>query len=112
MILSKRQLFCIHILNSRPHLTAKRASFCISSPLHRKTERGSITVETAIVLPFFFLAIVCLLYMMEVMAIRTSIQSGIYYTAKQIAEETYVSSILYSRPSLIDVMRSQVFIRR
>lgn len=89
MILSEKQLFCIHFLYNQPHLTAKRASSCISAyPAKvRRSQKGSITIETAMILPFFFLAIICLLYMMEVMTIRTSIRNGMQYAAKQVAEE-------------------------
>ena len=95
MVLSKRHLFCIHILNSQPHLTAKRASSCISKIRNQKTVNGSVTVETALTFPFFFLAIVCLLYMMEVMVIRTNLQSGMHCAAKVIAEEAYAVSVMH-----------------
>lgn len=98
MILSERKLFCIHFLYNQPHLTAKRASFCISAyPKKRNLKKeGSITIETAMVLPFFFLGIVCLLYMMEVMVLRTNIRSGMQYAAKQVAEEAYLKPIVTS----------------
>lgn len=96
MILSEKKLFCIHFLYNQPHLTAKRASSCISAYSVKKNlkRKGSITIETAMILPIFFLCIVCLLYMMEVMAIRTSIRSGMQYAAKQAAEEAYLKSVV------------------
>ena len=94
MILSEKQLFCIHFLNNQPHLTAKRASSCISAyrlkSCRKKAQKGSITLEMAMILPVYFFAIVCLLYMMEVMAIRASVRSGMQYAAKIITEETYM----------------------
>lgn len=50
-------------------------------------KRGSITVEAALTIPLFFLAVAALFYMIEVMAIRTSVQSGMQYAAKHAAEE-------------------------
>ena len=93
MILSERKLFCIHFLYSQPHLIAKRASSCISGnwkgQSRKKGIKASVTIETAMVLPFFFLAIVCMFYMMEVMTIRTAIRSGMQYAAKNVAEKVY-----------------------
>lgn len=93
MILSEKQLFCIHFLYNQPHLLAKRASSCISAyrikTRCKTSQKGSVTLELAMILPIFFLAFVCLLYMMEVMAIRTSIRSGMQYAAKVTAEKTY-----------------------
>ena len=98
MILSEKQLFCIHFLYNQPHLIAKRASSCISVyrvKKWRKTgQKGSVTLETAMILPFFFLAFVCLLYMMEVMAVRTSIRSGMQYAAKVTAEKAYLQRMV------------------
>lgn len=96
MILSERKLFCIHFLYNQPHLTAKRASSCISTyPMKiRLKKKGSITIETAMILPIFFLGIVCLLYMMEVMVIRTSIRSAMQYAAKQVIEEAYLKPVI------------------
>lgn len=98
MILSEKKLFCIHFLYNQPHLTAKRASSCISAyPKKRDwTKKGSVTIETAMVLPVFFLGIVCLLYMMEVMAIRTSIRSGMQCAAKQVVEEAFLKPVVTS----------------
>ena len=43
------------------HKSVKKASIFASLP-------GSITLETALIVPFFFLALVCLLYLIEIMA--------------------------------------------
>lgn len=55
---------------------------------------GSITVEAALAVPLFFFAVLALLYMMEVMAVRTYIRSGMQYAGKKAAEEAYVKRII------------------
>lgn len=45
-------------------------------------------------MPFFFLAVICIFYMLEVMAIRTSIRSGIQCVAKSNAEKAYTKSVI------------------
>lgn len=63
----------------------KRASFCVS---------GSITIEAALAVPMFFLAVIALCYMMEVMSIRTSIRSGMQSAGKLAAKESYLKPVL------------------
>lgn len=98
MILSENLLFCISFLYSQSHLITKRASSCISKKIScrtgRKRIKGSVTIETAMILPFFLLAMICIIYMMEVMVIRTSIRSGMQYAAKNIAEKVYVLPVV------------------
>ncbi len=56
--------------------------------------KGSITVEAAMAVPIFFLAVVTLLYLMEIMAIQTSIRSGLQYAGKKAAEEACVLTVI------------------
>ena len=65
--------------------------------IHRKTRRASsctflkasVTVESALTIPIFFLAIVSMLYMMEVMTIRTNMKSALDCAAGSIRSESY-----------------------
>lgn len=58
------------------------------------SKKGSITVESAMAVPIFFLAVVSLLYLMEMMAIQISIRSGLQYAGKQAAKEAAVVTVI------------------
>ena len=58
-----------------------------SAPVCKK---GSITIEAAVAIPLFFLAVVSLLYLMEIMAVRTAVRSGLQAAGKELAQEAYV----------------------
>ena len=66
----------------------------------KKYERGSVTVEAAIAIPIFFLAVVAVLYLFEIMAIKTSVRTGLQYAGKKAAEESYLTKTL--QPSAIE----------
>ncbi len=57
----------------------KRTSVC--------TLRGSLVIETALSLPLFLFAILCVLYLFEIMATQTVIKSALHSAAKEIATE-------------------------
>ena len=58
------------------------------------TSRGSMTVEAALVVPLFFLAMLCLVYSFEIMAVRIEIRGALYSAGKEIGEQSYISSVL------------------
>ncbi len=65
----------------------KRTSVSASK---KKDTNGSITIEAALAVPVFFLAVVSLLYLMEIMALRTSVRCGLQYAGKIAAGEAYI----------------------
>lgn len=73
-------------------MSDNRNSICISSLSARRTSvsacrKGSITVEAALAVPLFFLAVVSLLYLMETMAIRTAVRAGLQAAGKQAMQD-------------------------
>lgn len=56
--------------------------------------KGSITVEAAMAIPLFLFAAVALLYLLEIMAIQTSIRAGMQYAGKIAAEEASCVTVL------------------
>ncbi len=64
------------------HTSAGRASVFTSI-------KGSITLEAAAAVPIFFFAVLCLLFLMEIMAVQTAVRSGLQYAGKQAAAKAY-----------------------
>lgn len=56
--------------------------------------KGSITVEAAMAVPIFFLAVVCLLYLIEMMAVQTAVRSGLQYAGKKMAQECAIAPFM------------------
>ncbi len=55
---------------------------------------ASITVEAAMAAPVFFLAVVSLLYLMEIMAVQTAMRCGLQYAGKKAAEDTCIVAVV------------------
>lgn len=53
------------------------------------TSKGSLTMEAAIVVPIFFFAMLCLAYLLEMMAIQTTMQNALYSVGKEAARIVY-----------------------
>ena len=46
-----------------------------------------MTAEAAVAVPVFFLAVVTMLYLLEMMAVHTAVRSGLQYAGKKAAKE-------------------------
>ena len=51
---------------------------------------GSITVEAAFCIPFFLFAAVCLIWILEMQAIRISVEAGMQEAGKRMAQQMYM----------------------
>ena len=78
----------------------QRTSFCLLAT------KGSITIEAAFAIPLFFLAVLALFYMMEVMSIRTSVRNGMQYAAKRAAEDCYLTQMVSPSELETDIVRA------
>jgi len=56
--------------------------------------KASITLEAAMAVPVFFFAMLCLIYLLEIMTIQTSVRSGLQYAAKHVMQETYPVAVI------------------
>ncbi|MBR5315352.1 MAG: pilus assembly protein [Firmicutes bacterium] len=61
------------------------------------TSKGSLSLEAAIVVPIFFFAILCLAYLLEIMAIQTTMRNAIYSVGREVAQQVYADKLLTSR---------------
>jgi len=73
----------IHTLKT-PHSTYHHGKVSTSTPF-----RAGITVEAALAVPFFFFAVISLIYLFEIMAVQTAVRSGLNFAGKIVAEESY-----------------------
>ena len=58
------------------------------------TSKGSITLEAAIVVPIFFFAILCLAYLLEMMALQVTMRNALYSSGREAAKQAYAGTIL------------------
>ena len=61
------------------------------------TSGGSVTIETALVAPIFFLAVLSIVYLLEIMSVQTVMKSALQSAAKEVAEETYGNTFVIAR---------------
>lgn len=81
----------------------ERVSLSVSQLLRRFSDdrqKGSVTAEAAVAVPVFFLAVVTMLYLLEMMAVHTAVRSGLQYAGKKTAKESCVTQMLM--PSRIE----------
>lgn len=60
----------------------------------RTSVKGSVTVEAAMAVPLFLFAMVAILYLLEIMAIQTSVRAGMQYAGKEVAKEASCVTVL------------------
>lgn len=81
-------LFLVNHSPHYKHFSSERASAF--------TSKGSITLEAAIVIPIFFFAMLCMVYLFEIMAIQTSVRNALQSVGKEVAKEAYLSPVVLS----------------
>ena len=82
----EKDSFLTHLSQINLISLSKRASSFASE--------GSVTVEAALVVPVFFLAVLSLVYLLEIMSVQTVMKSALHCAAKEMAEEAYVNPMV------------------
>ena len=68
--------------------------------------RGSVTVEASMAVPLFFFAVISLVYLMEMMAIGTSVRSGLQYAGKMAVYEHYPAAVVIPSKLETDIVNA------
>ncbi len=58
------------------------------------TSRGSITLEAALAVPIFFFGILSLVYLMEILSVRTTMKSALYTVSREMAREAWITPVI------------------
>lgn len=58
------------------------------------TSKGSLTLEAALVVPIFFFAMLCMVYLLEAMSIQTMMRNALYSVGKEVAQQAYGMPVL------------------
>lgn len=66
--------------------------------------RGSVSVEAALVTPIFFLAICCLCYLLEIMAIQSYVRAALHEEGRRIAKEAYAKPFVSQKQVEADLI--------
>lgn len=91
------------VRNKLPHDQSRRTSVYPSA-------KGGLTIEAALTIPLFFLALLCMVYLLEMTSIQIRVRSGMHDTAKKLAQEVYTAAILSpgsAESSIVDAVGSQ-----
>lgn len=70
------------------------------------TSKGSITIESAMAVPFFFFAALCLVYLLEIVHVQTMMKSALHDVARETAKEAYVSPLIVTGNMERDMIRN------
>ena len=82
-LIRKDKIDSLKTIQSTPHFVDRKGRASAF------TSRGSLSLEAAIVVPIFFFAMLCLAYLLEMMAIQTTVRNGLYSAGKEVAKEAY-----------------------
>ncbi len=63
------------------------------------TSKGSLSLEAALVIPIFFFAMLCLAFLLEMMALRVTMKNALYSVGKELSQQAYASPMI-STPSI------------
>ena len=65
----------------------KKISPNIRTSVCALSKRGSITAEAAMVVSFFFLAVICLTYLFQILSLQVTVRNGMHAVGRKMAVE-------------------------
>ena len=91
----------MHVYNTRPISCGERTI------LNTSSAKASLTIEAALVLPFFILVFLSLTYFFNIMAFYSTLQHRLEETARNINSFAYILSDSETTPSKSDLLTSE-----
>jgi len=92
----------MHVSVTRPIHSRERTI------LNASSAKASLTIEAALVLPFFILVLLSLIYLINIMALSHTLQIQLEETARKINSYAYISLDLETGVSDSDIISSQI----
>ncbi|MCI9369696.1 MAG: pilus assembly protein [Lachnospiraceae bacterium] len=92
----------MHVFITRPVQSRERTI------LNASSVRASLTVEAALILPFFVLALLSLIYLINIMALYTTLQIRLEETARKINSSAYIYSNLETSLPDSNIIASEI----
>lgn len=59
------------------------------------TSKGSMTIEAALAVPFFFFGVICLVCLLEIICIQTTMKSALREVGREMAKEAYLNPMIF-----------------
>ena len=101
-----------NLIDRKEQDSLKATHFPIIFPIRKErasvfASKGSLSLEAAIVIPIFFFAVLCLVFLLEMMAIRVAIRNALTSVGKELSQQAYVSAMI-STPAIREKIVKQV----
>ena len=71
--------------------------------------KGSITIEASMAIPIFVFAVICLLYLLEIMSVQVSVRSGMQYAGKILAQDASTLTVMIPSEVEKDIVNTGVW---
>lgn len=59
------------------------------------TSKGSMTIEAALAVPIFFFGVLCLVCLLEIISVQTTIKSALREVGREMAKEAYLNPMIF-----------------
>ncbi len=77
-----------------PKSCKERASLCALFTGRKRKAKASVTVEAALAVPLYFFALLCILYLLEIITVQMNVRTGMHSAMDTIVEEVSMGSYM------------------